>query len=400
MGLTEQLDRLAAFSSTDPDREGVTRLPFTPEQEEAARWLKGQMERLDMTAQIDACGTVAGYLPGRSGQILMLGSHYDSVPLGGRYDGCAGVLAALEVVRRLRQAGELPFCSLMVLALNDEEGVRLSEGFLSSHSVCGDLSQADLERICDRTSGQPLAQLLAGSPFDKGAVRIPPQARAYVELHVEQGPVLEQMGFPTAIVDHIVGVYHCFYQLQGVQNHAGTTPMNSRTDPLPTFGRIAAQLPELAMEFPGSVATIGFVEVHPNVPNVIPGQVRFSVDLRSAHAGVLDQLRGQTDRLVRTLAAQAGLELTQTASTDAAPVAMAPELTARLEHCARRLGLPILHMDSGAGHDAQIFAQKLPAAMLFVRSRGGLSHCKEEYTAPEDLERACDILYEFVKEPF
>lgn len=398
--MTDLLDLLARFSSTDPDREGVTRLPFTPEQENAARWLSTRMEELGMDTRVDAYGTVSGFFPGQSEEVLILGSHYDSVPRGGRYDGCAGVAAALEVVSRLRRQARVPYYSLMVLALNDEEGVRLSEGFLSSHSVCGDLSPADLERIYDRTTGQPLAQLLAASPFDRAPILLPEKARAYLEFHVEQGPVLEQQNIPTAIVDHIVGVYHCFYQLRGVQNHAGTTPMASRSDPLPAFGRIAALLPELALQHPGSVATIGFVDVCPNVPNVISDHIRFSVDLRSADPEVLDQLRAQTDRLVHSQADQAGLALSQTASTDAAPVIMDPVLAARLEQCTLQLGLPVFHMDSGAGHDAQIFARKLPTAMLFARSRMGLSHCREEFTQEADLEHACEILYEFVKEPF
>lgn len=400
MSIQEQLDRLAAFSSTDPAQEGVTRLPFSKEQVEAARWLGGCMEQLGLEVQIDAYGTVAGFLQGQKEQILLLGSHYDSVPRGGRYDGCAGVMAALDVVRRLREAGERPWYSIMVLALNDEEGVRLSEGFLSSHAVCGYLSYEDEKRICDRTTGQPLAELLDASPFQRQAIRLPPKARAYVEFHVEQGPVLDEKGLAVGIVDHIVGVYHCFYQLQGVQNHAGTTPMSCRVDPVTVFGRVAGKLPAIAQRYVGSVATIGFLDVHPNVPNVIADSVRFSVDLRAADPEVLAKLCAEAEQLVRSEAAQEGVTVTQTPSTNAAPVTMNKELVAVLERCTERLGLHVFHMDSGAGHDAQVFATRLPTAMLFARSRAGLSHCKEEHTDESDLNYASDILYQFVKEPF
>lgn len=398
--LTRQLDQLASFSSTDPNMEGVTRLPFSKEQENAARWLSEQMEQLGISAQIDSYGTVAGVFPGQKDEILILGSHYDSVPNGGRYDGCAGVIAALEVIRRLKEAEKVPQYTLMVLALNDEEGVRFTEGFLSSRSVCGTLTDEDKVRIRDRESGQSLGELLEASPFQRELIQLPEKTRAYLEFHVEQGPVLDKESQATAVVDRIVGVYHHFYCLYGEQNHAGTTPMTSRLDPVPVFGQIAAQLPCIAEMYPGSVATIGWVDVQPNVPNVIPGSLEFSVDLRSAEPAVLEQLCHQADKLIRAQADRAGLRLAHKESTSVAPVIMDSNMRALLEQCTTRLNHPVFHIDSGAGHDAQIFAQKLPTAMLFARSRAGASHCREEFTAEEDLNLACDILYEFVKEDF
>ena len=392
------MDRLATFSSTDPDAQGITRLPFTAQQVDAARWLCRRMTKLGLTARADAFGTVAGFLPGQSSDVLVLGSHYDSVPCGGRYDGCAGVAVALDLVSRLRDAGQKPRCSLLVLALNDEEGVRLSEGFLSSRSVCGFLSEADLQRIHDCQTGESLAQLLHASPLQGAAVCLPENARAYIEFHVEQGPVLYEKALSTAVVEHIVGVYHCFYTLRGGQNHAGTTPMDSRRDPVPVFGRIAAALPDITQGLPHSVATVGFAEFNPNAPNVIAGSLRFSVDLRSADPAQLEQLQQRAQALVIREAESVGLELEKFPSTDAPPVTMSPALVDALDRCTLALGLPLFHMDSGAGHDAQIFAQKLPTAMLFARSRKGLSHCKDEFTLPEDLQNACNILFELIKE--
>lgn len=400
MTITEQLDRLAKFSSTEANREGVTRLPFTPAQEGAARWLAERMEGVGLTPRVDPCGTVAGFLPGRREEVLILGSHYDSVPRGGRYDGCAGILTALEAVRRLRESGELPQYSLMVLALNDEEGVRFTESFLSSRTACGDWGPEEWAAIHDRETGESLADLMAASPFQGEVIRLPEKAKGYLEFHVEQGPVLDKQGLSAAVVDRIVGLYHCCYRLRGAQNHAGTTPMDGRTDPMPVFGEIAARLPELSQAIPGSVATVGWVEVAPNAPNVIPGSVEFSVDLRSADPEGLEVLRNRTDALVREMAARAGIGVDRRAEVRAAPVAMDPAMGGLLERCMVRAGLPVFHMDSGAGHDAQIFAQKLPAAMIFAPSRGGLSHCREEFTREEDLQLACDILLGFIQEEF
>lgn len=400
MTITQRLDQLAKFSSTDPDQEGVTRLPFTPAQEGAARWLAEQMEELGMSPQVDACGTVAGYFPGQREEVLLLGSHYDSVPRGGRYDGCAGVVTALESIRRLKEAGEVPKYSLMVLALNDEEGVRFTNAFLSSRTVCGELGPEDWDTIRDRETGETVGSLIAASPFSRELIRLPEKARGYLEFHVEQGPVLDQKGLSAAIVDRIVGVYHCHYHIRGTQNHAGTTPMDIRADPMPVFGEIAARFPQLTQAEPGSVATIGWMEVSPNAPNVIPAGVEFSVDLRSADPEALERLKTRADKLVRECAGKAGLEVTQRAPSQAAPVNMDFAMRGLLERCFSKVGLPVFHMNSGAGHDAQIFAQKLPAAMLFAPSRGGLSHCREEFTREEDLQRACGILCGFIKEEF
>lgn len=398
MTITQRLEELARFSSTDADREGVTRLPFTPPQEEAARWLTEQMKALGLSARTDACGTVAGFLPGRREEVLILGSHYDSVPRGGRYDGCAGILTALEAIRRL--GGERPWYSLLVLALNDEEGVRFTKGFLSSRTVCGEWGPAEWAEIRDRETGEGLAEMMAASPFRGGVIRLPERARGYLELHVEQGPVLDRRELSAAVVDRIVGLYYGCYRLLGCQNHAGTTPMDSRMDPMPVFGEIAARLPGLAREIGDCAATIGWVEADPNAPNVIPGSVRFSVDLRSADGAVLERLHRRTEELIWEAAARAGVPAERQGERYTPPVAMDTVMMAHLERCMAQAGLPVFHMDSGAGHDAQVFARNLPTAMLFVPSRGGLSHNKEEFTREEDLQRGCDILHCFIREAF
>ena len=400
MGVMQTLLELARFSSSDPEREGVTRLPFSAEQIEAARCLQRRMEALGMETAVDPCGTVSGVLRGTSEETLVMGSHYDSVPNGGRFDGVAGVAVALDVVERLRNRGELPFYTLQVLALNDEDGVRFSEGFLSSRTVCGLLEKTDYDRITDRATGVPVREFLENAAFQDAAIHLPNNTRAYLEFHVEQGPVLDRKKLPLAVVDRIVGVYHCFYTFAGIQNHAGSTPMEGRKDPVPAFGEMAARLPEIGRAHPNGVATIGYAELEPNVPNVIPRSVRFSVDLRHGDAAEFAALQRETDQLAEEIARRYGLEMMKETSTDAQPVSMDSTLRKRLGKCIRVCGLPEYHMDSGAGHDAQIFALKVPSVMLFAASVNGASHCKEELTREEHLKNAAEVLYQFVKEPF
>ena len=220
MTFTEQLNALAAFSSTDPETQGVTRLPFTPQQQDAAQWLKRQMEDAGLTARVDAYGTVAGVLPGKSEETLIIGSHYDSVPNGGRYDGCSGVIAGIRVAQALREEGVVPAYTLMILGLNDEEGVALTEGFLSSRGVCGEIDEAALDRVRHRTTGESLRQLTG--PERAEHISLPKECRGYLEFHVEQGPVLDHEGRGLAVVEHIVGICHGFWCIYGEQNHAIT----------------------------------------------------------------------------------------------------------------------------------------------------------------------------------
>lgn len=398
MTFIQQIDALAAFSSTDPVTEGVTRLPFTSEQQMAAQWLKEQMEAAGMTARVDAYGTVAGVLPGKSRQTLIIGSHYDSVPCGGKYDGCSGVIAGIRVAQTLRDQGVTPAYTLMVLALNDEEGVALTEGFLSSKGVCGEIDEAVLDRVRHRVTHQSLRQLTNAGK--EKIITLPDECRGYLEFHVEQGPVLDREKRGLAVVEHIVGICHGFWCIYGQQNHAGTAPMDLRKDPVPVFGEIAAALPELAKRYPKAVATIGCVEITPNAPNVIAGKVRFSVDLRHTDKAVMAALQQDVEKLIQEKVSAAGLQFDYQPSTEAEPVTMNPELCCRLEECLAEQGQQVYRMDSGAGHDAQIFARHTPAVMLFAPSREGQSHSNREFTDEKYLNKAVQVMTSFVKEFF
>lgn len=391
------LDRLARFSSSESDTEGVTRLPFTPEQAAAAEFLYETMRQLGMEAHVDSYGTVAGILPGRSQECILIASHYDTVPCGGKFDGAAGIAVGLEAVRYLRDHGLTPRYTVAVAALNDEEGVRFNYGFLSSKVICGELDRTMMTSTVDRESGRTLQEVLAAERFrtipEISFRTILRPVTRYLEIHVEQGPVLDRKGFDCGLVERIVGLRHVFYELQGESNHAGTTPMNERRDPLPALGGILAGIPAVAADYPQAVATVGCVQVRPNVMNVIADRVEFGLDARSGNEAELDALTAEIGRLMeRVMAQHPGLTLRASEGTCAQPVPMDGAWKRELERSVRKTGASYLSMQSGAGHDAQIFAKHVKTAMLFLPSRGGYSHSAREYTESEHLERAVTIL--------
>lgn len=391
------LEQLARFSSTQPDTEGVTRLPFTREQEAAAKFLYDRMRMLGMEAHADSYGTVAGILPGRSKDCVLIASHYDTVPCGGKFDGTAGIAVGLEAVRYLREHGMVPRYTVAVGALNDEEGIRFNYGFLSSKMICGELDEAALIHTVDRQTGRTLREITAEERFRtipeiSFRTILQPVTRC-LEIHVEQGPVLDRRGIDCGVVERIVGLRHSIFELKGESNHAGTTPMDERKDPLPALGEILAGIPAIAKSYPQAVATVGHVQVWPNAMNVIAERVEFSLDARSGNEADLEAMMAEIRRLTRRVTAKhSGLSLRERDGTCAPPVSMDEAWTRELEQSVQKTGATCLRMQSGAGHDAQIFARHLKTAMLFLPSQGGYSHSAREDTGSEHLERAVAVV--------
>jgi beta-ureidopropionase / N-carbamoyl-L-amino-acid hydrolase len=365
---------------------GVVRPAFSEADIAARRWLAGRMEEAGLEPRWDPVGNLFGLAPGRS---LLMGSHTDSQPEGGWLDGAFGTIAALEVARAARAAGGP---AISVVSFQDEEG-RFG-GLGGSEVWTGEVTLDEADRRRDAT-GMTLAEAravlapLVGPPI--GADRF----TAFVEAHIEQGPVLDGAGQAAGVVTAIVGARQVEVTLHGRQNHAGTTPMRLRQDAVQGMAAIALRLNERLAPLVtlDTVWTIGRVDVHPNAPSIVPGRARFSIQWRDADAGRLADMEEAVRETVAEIAAARGLKAEIRAVWQRVPTRMDPDLVARLAEAAEaeapgRWRL----MPSGALHDAMNMARLMPAAMLFAPSIGGISHAFDENTREEDLVTGLRVL--------
>jgi hydantoinase/carbamoylase family amidase len=389
--LTADLEAAAAIGA-DP-RGGVSRFAWTPELASANQWLMERLAELGLEVELDPAGNVLGRWRAGEGSAVLLGSHLDTVPNGGRYDGALGVLAALDVVRRLKAEGLQPKRSLWVVSFNDEEGGRFQTGMLGSRAFCGDCDLEDWGR-----RGVPEAMAEAGFDF----ARLP-DARglegvgAYLELHIEQGPVLERAGVDLGVVTAITGMLGFRARFLGEANHAGTTPMELRRDALSGAARAVLALRDEACSRDDMTANVGVITAEPGGFNVVPGAAELTVDVRSPTLVGFARLEPFVRDALERIAAEEelGLELRETHRKEPAPLDAG--LQDRLEAAAKEEGASTLRLPSGAGHDAMVLAHHVPAAMLFVPSRGGLSHTPAEFSAPEQCELGARVLARTVR---
>ena len=352
MRVLERLDRLYAIGGGP----GANRLGGSAEEDEAHRLVTAWMREAGLETEVDPAGNLFGRLRGRQPALpeAWTGSHLDTVPGGGRFDGALGVVAGLEAVARVGRRDR----TLAVLAFRDEEGCG-GRGVFGSRALCGGLGE-------DEAPG-----------LDRGGW-LDPRPACFIEVHVEQGPRLERAGAPLAVVTRIAAMARGEVVFRGRPGHAGTTPMAARDDALVEAAAFALRLREAAASVDGAVATVGRMAVEPGAANVIPGRVSVSVDVRAPDA----------ERLGRVLAVVPG----ELPAIDAVEMAIEPREALWRE--VERLGLPMLELASGAGHDAGVLAAAgVPTAMLFVRSlNGGISHSPEERSSAEDVERAVAVL--------
>lgn len=388
------LEKLKTFTST-PGR-GVTRLPFTREAREALEYLKLLMGQAGLAVREEESGALVGRLEGRKGQAILIGSHYDSVVNGGAYDGIAGVACGIALAGYLTKNHIIPEYSLEVAAFNDEEGVRFHTGYLSSKAMLGGLNPAYLKEHRDGkgTSVYDAMAAWGKDPERIGTCRRKPGEIAWMaEIHIEQGPVLENWDRTLGIVDTIVGIRRFEVRIRGRSDHAGTTPMALRDDALVKAAPAVTQIRAMAAGTGDMVATVGEFSVYPGAINIVPEQVVFTVDIRSADEKALvwasEELRQILDR-------SCGGDYDLTATLTQEPMDMDARLGRHLEECIRARGYPYMHLNSGAGHDSLEAARWLPTVLLFVPSRAGRSHCPEEYTDPVHLAQATDALCQMV----
>jgi N-carbamoyl-L-amino-acid hydrolase len=377
----------------DP-RGGLSRPSFSPADFEARAWLKDRIEAASLDHRVDGAGNIFGFL-GRGGPVVMAGSHIDTVMNGGAFDGAAGVLAALEALQRIREEGYRLAKPLAMAAFTDEEG-NLVGDFLGSRAFTGTLDRVLLEK--GRTSfGAPLADVLSGSEFSiesiLGAAAEAPSLAAFLELHIEQGPTLDDEGVPIGLVDVIAGKHYRWCSFHGQVGHAGTVPLELRRDAflgLADFALRATQ--HVATRHYGSFVTIGKAHVHPGVFSIVPGRADFSFEFRSRSPETLAALETELFALAEEVAAARGLEFGSRVIDATSPVTVPEPLLVRLRAACADRGYEYRTLTSGAGHDAQILAAKTPTAMIFVPSPDGISHAPEESIRGEDLEKGANLL--------
>ena len=395
--LQQKLNDLAAIGAIDGG--GCARLALTDADKAGRDLVCRWMRELGLTISIDGIGNVVGVRPGRqSGPAVMTGSHIDTVRTGGRYDGNLGVLAGLEVIAALNDAGVETEHPLAVAFFTNEEGARFAPDMMGSLVFTGELplnTALDTLGIDGTRVGDDLARIgYAGeTPLPR------PAPRAYVELHIEQGPVLDHEKIEIGVVESVQGISWTEIDIRGVSNHAGTTPMSLRCDPGWAAGSIIAFVRELAREIGGSqVATVGRIEFFPNLVNVVPERAVLTVDLRNTDEQQLRTAESRLQAHLETLRQREKVRIDTRSLARFAPVPFAPAMTALIERHAQADGLSTRRMPSGAGHDAQILAAVCPAAMIFVPSIDGISHNVREYTPPHQLEAGANVLLSVLAE--
>jgi allantoate deiminase len=392
------LDRCDRLAGCSEEAGRLTRRFATPALAGARALVEGWMREAGLDTRRDPLGNLFGRRPGGGERALMLGSHIDTVRDAGRYDGPLGVLVGLACAERLR-ATELPF-ALEVAAFADEEGVRYGTGYLGSSVPAGRFEEAWLERV--DADGATLAEAIrgwGGRPEEiAGGRRRPEELVGYAEVHIEQGPVLDDRGLPVGVVTGIAGQTRARVTFSGRAGHAGTTPMEGRRDALAAAAKWIGDVEAEARDRgDGLVATVGEIAAEPGAANVIPGRVTASLDVRHADDSVRERAVAALREHAARIAPARGLETTwdEIQSTPAVPCS--PELTGHLAAAAEDTGHHAPRLSSGAGHDAAMMAAITPVAMLFVRCAGGVSHHPEESVRADDVEVAIDVTTRFVE---
>lgn len=393
----ERLQDLARISEPGP---GVTRLPFTAEHAQALTLLAGWMETAGLSAHIDDAGTLIGRHEGRPGAgTFYMGSHQDSVREGGGFDGIMGVVLPILAMATLRKAGALPAFSVEILAFADEEGVRWPTALIGPRALAGTLDPA----VLDMQDRDGISLRAAMRDFGLAPDRIPGLRRpgrdalGYLETHIEQGPVLQDRGVPVGIVTAICGIERHQITLTGQTGHAGTLPMASRRDALVGAAAIVTEVNRHANATGALRATVGALDLHPNVVNAVPGKVRMTVELRSPDDATRAAAGDHLHRFAGQLAADTGLriEAERTYRQPAQPCDGAGR--ARLAAVLRKIGQHPVELMSGATHDASAMANLCPITMLFVRCRDGISHAPEEHATAEDMGVAIRAIAEYIR---
>jgi len=393
--LEQSIEELGRIGATP--RGGLTRVALTDDDKRGRDLMVRWMREAGLRVTVDQMGNLFGERAGTQAlPPVMMGSHVDSVPTGGKYDGQLGVLCGLETIRALDTHDIRTRHPVMLAIFTNEEGARFQPAMIASGVMAGKIPLEDAYNARDK-DGIRLVDELERIGYLGSEPCVPRAFRAYLELHIEQGPCLEEEGLSVGVVDGIVAISWSRLTLSGVQDHAGPTPMRIRHDALVAAAKIVTGVRAIARELGGElVTTVGNLVVQPNIVNAIPGTVTMSIDMRDPRDATLDLARRRLDALVKAACEREGVrgELDHYWRVPYTP--FAADVVAAIDRAAHASGARFRHILSGAGHDAQYMAAIGPAGMIFVPSRGGRSHCEEEFTPMDDIEYGAGTLFRAV----
>ena len=398
--IQSDIEAINSFNATPGS--GISRPTFSQEYQYATSYVVEELNKIGAEISICLAGNIRGRISGSSkdGPAIMMGSHLDTVAHGGQFDGVVGVVTALEAARIIVEDKITHRLPVDVVIFAEEEGSRFGRGLLGS-SIC--TGQMNTERLAsikdDRGISYPEAMAQAGLIIDDHRRLKPRNIRAMLEIHIEQGAVLENSGHRIGLVEAIAGIRQLNITIKGTADHAGTTPMEDRSDPLQAAAEIILAVDKIARNTgPNTVATVGRITCEPAQVNVIPGLVKLSVDVRDSNKTLLETAVTAINQTVKEICAARGLVFEIAQLSEAEPVTLAKNIIDLLAENAREKNVQPYKMISGAGHDTALIAEIAEAGMIFVPSRDGLSHCPQEYTRLEDIALGCEILLATVVE--
>ena len=395
--IKKDIDVIAGFTATPG--KGVTRLTFSQEYEKAQSYIVEELRKIGAKVSIAVAGNARGRLEGsdKGKPAVMLGSHIDSVYRGGRFDGVVGVVSALEAARVIVEENIAHRHPIDVVFFPEEEGSRFRSILVGSRAWAGKLSLDELSQIKDEQGINYLQAMdqMKVTPEDEN-ILIPEQVKAMLELHIEQSLVLESKGFTIGVVEAIAGIRQFLVTLNGVSNHAGATPMSLRFDALQGAAEIISAVEDIAIHRArkSTVATVGFLKCEPGQANVIPGRVQFTLDIRDRDSKSLEATVEKITRFIANTCRDRGLTYNLEPRSDTPPIILSKKMVHLIERVARKRKLRTLSMISGALHDSSIIAELTDVGMIFIPSKGGRSHCPEEFTDIGDIELGANILLE------
>ena len=401
--LREHLEGLSVYGRPKGGTfaDGVSRVAYSDADVAGRRYVMGLMEAAGLQPRIDAAGNIFARRAGSDQTLapVLFGSHIDSVPSGGNFDGDLGSLSAIEVVQTLNESGITTRRPLEIVVWANEEGAAYNNGLDGSSAAAGQTTPEDLNKVWNGVKKADAIRKIGGNPDRIAEARLKPGAfRCYLELHIEQGGTLEQAGIPVGVVEGIVAIDRYEVEIKGFANHAGTTPMPQRQDALLAASYLTVAVNEIVRAEPGrQVGTVGQIAVSPNVPNIVPGAVQLTVELRDLSskkiAGLAERIRARA----KEIGEQTKTEIAFRPAAHHDEALATPEIQQTIEGAAAKLGLQTRRLPSGAGHDAQMMARVGPMGMIFVPSVGGISHSPRELTRWEDCVNGANVLLETVR---